>query len=83
MSEQFDLSDLLASIEVWFRVLSYFEPEFAAGWNHPTLIGWMAKHGYSRRRDIPPPALWLISQSLERRYRTRHKPDRLAVRAEP
>lgn len=79
MTEIHDLSDLIASIEVWFTVLKFFEPDELWGWQNPILQQWQLKHGYGHRREMPAAALWLINRALERRYRTRYAPNRLAA----
>lgn len=68
MNEIYDLSDLKASIEVWFAVLTWFDPYTEWSWDNPNLRGWMMTHGYQRRSEIPPAGLWLINWSLEKRY---------------
>ena len=83
MTEIYDLSDLIASIEVWFTVLRFFEPDEMWSWENPTLQQWQVKHGYGHWREMPAPALWIVNRALERRYKTRHKPDRLAVMVKP
>lgn len=66
--EVVNYSDLYVSIEVWFRVLQFFEPQSDWSWHHPALQEWMTRHGYRCRSEVPPAGLWLINWSLERKY---------------
>lgn len=62
-----DFSEMICRYQVLCTAISFFEP---MGWSHPVLQQWLTHHdlaGCSSPWQLPPAALWVMIQSLERK----------------
>ena len=68
MDEPRDFSDLICRYQVLCTAISFFEP---MDWSNPTLQAWLTHHDLSDCASpwqLPPAALWILVQSLERKF---------------
>jgi hypothetical protein len=67
MTEPEDFSDLVAHYQVLCTAISFFEPMH---WHHPVIQQWLTHHSLDHCKtpwQLPPAALWIMIQSLERK----------------
>jgi len=63
-----DRLDLIAKVQVYFRVLEYLQPDQPWGWEHPMLVDWMNRYGIQSKWHMEEEHLQVLVSSLEKTY---------------